>query len=86
MAHASWRVPTPWGTETHPVASSAGVLKVHHELGLDRRALVSRADVRCAPGEVGGCIACDSFDVTGALPPLLGFMGAESKPWAGTAR
>ena len=38
------------GHETHLVATPAGVLNVHHELGLDRQALEARADVRLQPG------------------------------------
>ena len=32
------------GVETHLVATPAGVLNVHHELGLDRKALEALAD------------------------------------------
>lgn len=49
------------GCETHLVASPAGVLNVHHELGLDRRGLEARADVAYAPGDVGAAIASGSF-------------------------
>jgi 4-hydroxy-3-polyprenylbenzoate decarboxylase len=49
------------GRETHLVASPAGVLNVHHELGLDRRALEALADVAHAPGDVGAAIASGSF-------------------------
>jgi 4-hydroxy-3-polyprenylbenzoate decarboxylase len=38
------------------------VLNVHHELGLDRRALEALADHAYAPGDVGACIASGSFD------------------------
>ncbi len=47
--------------ESHLVASPAGVLNVHHELGLDRRALEARADTAYAPGDVGAAIASGSF-------------------------
>lgn len=47
--------------ETHLVASPAGVLNVHHELGLDRRALEALADVAYSPGDVGAAIASGSF-------------------------
>jgi len=47
--------------ETHLVASPAGVLNVHHELGLDRRELEALADVAYAPGDVGAAIASGSF-------------------------
>jgi 4-hydroxy-3-polyprenylbenzoate decarboxylase len=47
--------------ETHLVASPAGVLNVHHELGLNRTALEDLADVAHAPGDVGAAIASGSF-------------------------
>jgi 4-hydroxy-3-polyprenylbenzoate decarboxylase len=47
--------------ETHLVASPAGVLNVHHELGLDRHALEALADTAYAPGDVGAAIASGSF-------------------------
>jgi flavin prenyltransferase len=49
------------GAETHLVATPAGVLNVHHELGLDRKALEALADQSHAPGDVGACIASGSF-------------------------
>ncbi len=49
------------GRETQLIASPAGVLNVHHELGLDRRALERLADVAYAPGDVGAAIASGSF-------------------------
>ena len=49
------------GRETHLVASPAGVLNVHHELGLDRKALEALADVAYSPGDVGAAIASGSF-------------------------
>jgi 4-hydroxy-3-polyprenylbenzoate decarboxylase len=49
------------GRETHVVASPAGVLNVHHELGLDRRALEALADVAYNPADVGAAIASGSF-------------------------
>lgn len=51
------------GAETHLVATPAGVLSVHHELGLDRKALEARADVAYAPGDVGAAVASGSFKV-----------------------
>jgi 4-hydroxy-3-polyprenylbenzoate decarboxylase len=48
--------------ETHLVATPAGVLNVHHELGLDRKALEALADHSHAPGDIGACIASGSFD------------------------
>jgi flavin prenyltransferase len=50
------------GAQTHLVATAAGVLNAHHELGLDRRALEAMADHNHAPGEIGACIASGSFD------------------------
>ena len=49
------------GVQTHLVATPAGLLNVHHELGLDRKGLESRAEVAHAPGDVGACIASGSF-------------------------
>lgn len=50
------------GVETHLVATPAGVLNVHHELGLDRGALEALASRAYAPGDIGACIASGSFD------------------------
>jgi 4-hydroxy-3-polyprenylbenzoate decarboxylase len=47
--------------ETHLVVSAAGVLNVHHELGLDRNKLEELADVAYSPSEVGAAIASGSF-------------------------
>jgi len=52
------------GAQTHLVATPAGVLNVHHELGLDRAALEALASKAYAPGDVGACIASGSFDAT----------------------
>lgn len=49
------------GAETHLVVTPAGVLNVHHELGLDRPALEALADHAHAHGDVGACIASGSF-------------------------
>jgi 4-hydroxy-3-polyprenylbenzoate decarboxylase len=49
------------GRETHLVASPAGVLNAHHELGLDRKALEALADVAYSPADVGAAIASGSF-------------------------
>ena len=49
------------GVETHLVATPAGVLNAHHELGLDRSALEALADHAHSPGDVGACIASGSF-------------------------
>jgi 4-hydroxy-3-polyprenylbenzoate decarboxylase len=50
------------GVETHLIVTPAGVLNVHHELDLDRRALEALADHAYAPGDVGACVASGSFD------------------------
>lgn len=49
------------GCETHMVASPAGILNVHHELGLDRASLEALADVAYNPADVGAAIASGSF-------------------------
>jgi 4-hydroxy-3-polyprenylbenzoate decarboxylase len=49
------------GVTTHLVASPAGVLNVHHELGIGRRELEAMADQAHSPGDVGACIASGSF-------------------------
>ena len=50
------------GVETHLVVTPAGVLNVHHELGLTRGELEALATRAHAPGDVGACIASGSFD------------------------
>ena len=50
------------GVETHLVMTPAGVLNVHHELGLDRKAFEALADRAYAPGDVGACVASGSFE------------------------
>jgi 4-hydroxy-3-polyprenylbenzoate decarboxylase len=49
------------GVQTHLVATPAGVLNVHHELGLDRERLEALAHSAYSPGDVGACIASGSF-------------------------
>jgi 4-hydroxy-3-polyprenylbenzoate decarboxylase len=49
------------GVQTHLVATPAGVLSAHHELGLSRGDLEAQADHAHAPGDVGACIASGSF-------------------------
>lgn len=49
------------GVETHLIATPAGILNAHHELGLDRSTLEAEADHAYAPGDVGACIASGSF-------------------------
>jgi len=50
------------GIETHLVVTPAGVLNVHHELGLERRAIEALANHSYAPGDIGACLASGSFD------------------------
>ena len=52
------------GIETHLVATPAGVLSVHHEMGLDRSMLEALASQTYSPGDIGACIASGSFDTT----------------------
>ena len=49
------------GCETHLVVSPAGVLNVHHELGLDRGMLEALADHAYNPADIGAAIASGSF-------------------------
>jgi flavin prenyltransferase len=49
------------GHETHLVVSPAGMLNVHHELGMGRKALEALADVAYNPADVGARIASGSF-------------------------
>jgi flavin prenyltransferase len=49
------------GCETHLIASASGVLNVHHELGLDRKALEALADHAHNPADVGATLASGSF-------------------------
>jgi len=49
------------GAESHLVVSPAGVLNVHHELGLDRGALEALAHTAYNPADVGAAIASGSF-------------------------
>lgn len=53
--------------ESHLVVSPAGVLNVHHELGLDRRALEALATVAYNPSDVGAAIASGSFSTTAMI-------------------
>ncbi len=47
--------------ETHLIVTPAGVLNVHHETGLDRRAFEALADHAYSPADVGACVASGSF-------------------------
>ena len=55
------------GVTTHLVATPAGVLNVHHELGLDRAALEALADEAHNPADIGACIASGSFAADGMV-------------------
>ncbi len=48
---------------SHLVVTPAGLLNVHHELGLDREALAALADQTHGIAEVGACIASGSHPV-----------------------
>ncbi len=52
------------GAETHLVVTPAGVLNLHHELGMERREFETLADRSYAPGDVGACLASGSFDAS----------------------
>lgn len=49
------------GVRTHLVVTPAGMLNVHHELGLTREQLEAEADQAHAAGDIGACIASGSF-------------------------
>ena len=49
------------GVETHLIVTPAGVLNVHHELGLDRQAFEREASAAYSPADVGACVASGSF-------------------------
>jgi 4-hydroxy-3-polyprenylbenzoate decarboxylase len=51
------------GAHTHLVVTPAGVLNVHHELGMDRAGLEALASESHAAGDVGACIASGSHRV-----------------------
>lgn len=55
------------GAYTHLVATPAGVLNVHHELGMDRASLEALADEAHSPGDVGASIASGSYPVEGMV-------------------
>lgn len=52
------------GADIHLVVTPAGLMNVHHELGLDRRALESLADEAYSPADIGAAIASGSFAAT----------------------
>ncbi len=55
------------GLETHLIVTPAGVLNVHHELGLDRQALEREASFSYAPADVGACVASGSFSTAAMI-------------------
>ena len=55
------------GCETHLVASPAGLLNVHHELGMTRKDLEALADIAYNPADVGARIASGSFMTVGMV-------------------
>jgi 4-hydroxy-3-polyprenylbenzoate decarboxylase len=55
------------GIQTHLVATPAGLLNVHHELGLDRSQLEAKAHRAYAAGDIGACLASGSFDAGAML-------------------
>jgi flavin prenyltransferase len=55
------------GAQTHLVATPAGLINVHHELGLNRTALEAMAHEAHAPGDIGACIASGSFVTHGMV-------------------
>ena len=55
------------GAETHLVVSPAGILNVHHELGLDRKTLESLTDAAYSVSDIGARIASGSFKTAGML-------------------
>ena len=55
------------GIETHLMVSEAGVLNLHHELGMDRKAIGALADVVHNVRDVGASIASGSFQSDGMI-------------------
>ncbi|MBH9552466.1 UbiX family flavin prenyltransferase [Inhella gelatinilytica] len=55
------------GLETHLIVTPAGVLNVHHELGLTRLQLEAEADHAYAPADVGACVASGSFSTAAMI-------------------
>lgn len=55
------------GLETHLIVTPAGVLNVHHELGLDRHALEREASFAYSPADVGACVASGSFSTAAMI-------------------
>lgn len=55
------------GVETHLMVSEAGVLNLHHELDMDRKAIGALADVVHNVRDVGASIASGSFQSDGMV-------------------
>jgi 4-hydroxy-3-polyprenylbenzoate decarboxylase len=55
------------GIETHLVLSDAGVLNLHHELALKRRAVEALADVVYSVRDIGAAIASGSLPSAGMI-------------------
>jgi flavin prenyltransferase len=55
------------GVTTHLVATPAGVLNVHHELGMDRATLEALATHAHAPGDIAASIASGSFETSAMI-------------------
>jgi 4-hydroxy-3-polyprenylbenzoate decarboxylase len=55
------------GFETHFVISDAGVLNLHHELGMKRAEVQALADVVHGIDDIGACIASGAFSILGMI-------------------
>ncbi|BBA34172.1 3-octaprenyl-4-hydroxybenzoate carboxy-lyase [Methylocaldum marinum] len=55
------------GWETHLIVSSAGVLNIHHELGMKRSEVCAFADVVHDVGDIGASIASGAFKTRGMI-------------------
>jgi 4-hydroxy-3-polyprenylbenzoate decarboxylase len=55
------------GFETHFVISDAGVLNLHHELGMKRAEVQALADVVHGIDDIGACIASGAFSTLGMI-------------------
>ena len=61
------RVREHGGVETHLVVTPAGVLNIHHELGLNRQAVHALADQVYSPRDVGAALASGGFATAGMV-------------------
>jgi 4-hydroxy-3-polyprenylbenzoate decarboxylase len=55
------------GVQTHLVITPAGVINLHHELGLERHQIEALADHSYSPGDIGACLASGSFDASAMI-------------------